>query len=111
MFRERVVTIFYDDMCHLRRYLELRREEDSMFAWLLDHVVLLVDKMHIKGHKTRDDLDNLLTYCGKHCDPRSKKHTQVSECHMDSRVWQHEARHQNCFCSCIGGCWSKFARV
>ena len=65
----------YDDMCHLRRYLEIRRHEDPVYERLLA-LHLVVDKMHILNHKTRND-DGKLTYCGKWCDPRSKRHREV----------------------------------
>ena len=112
-FRERIATIFYDDMCHMRRYLELRKGEDAMFAWLLDNVVLLVDKMHIRGHKTRDDYDNLLTYCGKYCDPRSRKHAQVYKCGgQTGRAYRRSlALMLRLEPLAVGGCWTKLARV
>ena len=71
-------VLAYDDMCHLRRYLELRRGTNKIYEHLLSAVILSCDRLHIRNHKLggpkpgvppEDDKD--LTYCGRFCNPYS----------------------------------------
>ena len=71
------------DMCHLRKYLEKRRESNALYETMLSKY-LTVDKLHSRGHDlggikkgVRPKNPESLTYCGRFCDPRTTEHAAV----------------------------------
>ena len=65
-----LVALVYDDMCHLRKYLDLRQTKNPLYEQILNKW-LAVDRLHIRNHKLKVKNSNGLTYCGKYCDPYS----------------------------------------
>ena len=82
---DELTILCYDDMCHLRKYLEKRRHTNPLYEEMLTKH-LTVDKLHIKGHDLGGSKKGVhprsaadLTYCGRYCDPRTKEHAAVLE--------------------------------
>ena len=63
-------------MCHLRRYLELRKDTSPLYREILSKW-LAVDRLHIRNHKLTKNGET--TYCGRYCDPYSKHLKEVLE--------------------------------
>ena len=55
--------ILYDDMCHLKRFMERRVDQHPMFARFVDETqfALAVDRFHYASHKG--------AYCTRHTNP------------------------------------------
>ena len=69
---DELTILCYDDMCHLKRYLQKKVERGGAHAnpWYVKMLSMLmcVDKLHIKGHKVVKN--GKRTFCGRECDPR-----------------------------------------
>ena len=65
---DELTILCYDDMCHLKRYLELKVERGGKHAnpWYVKMLgkLMCVDKTHMRGHK-KFDKNGKLTYCGR----------------------------------------------
>lgn len=70
---DQLTILCYDDMCHLKRYLELKVQRGGEHAnpWYVKMLrkLMCCDQLHILDHKTRTK-GGKLTYCGENCDPR-----------------------------------------
>ena len=87
--REKVKAFLYDDMCHLKPYVEKESQKSQSKATeLFAKMDKAVDKLHFRGHRG--------AYCQKECDPYKLKYLENVNTPVCEQTFSWINRFKNC---------------